>query len=106
MRSLVSLKHLPISSSVYSLSIPLRQKVSHSAAERTTVEPVVAAIELRNGTIGYGETLPRLYVTGESVASVLADIETTLNPALLEFHPATFGEACERAIDSGGAGGN
>lgn len=80
---------------IHPLSIPLRQKVSHAAAQRTMVDPVVVAVELRDGTIGYGETLPRIYVTGESVASTVADIQAMFIPALLEFHPATFGEALE-----------
>jgi len=84
---------------VYPLSIPLRRKVAHAAAVRAVAEPVVVAVELRDGTAGFGETLPRPYVTGETVESVVADIQDTLIPALLEFHPPTFADALE-AIES------
>lgn len=50
---------------LYPLAIPLRRKFSHAAAERHTADPLVAAVELANGIVGYGETLPRPYVTGD-----------------------------------------
>ncbi len=80
---------------VHPLSIPLRQKVTHAASAREAAEPVVVAVELRDGTVGYGETLPRTYVTGETVESVVQAIQSTFVPALLTFHPESFAEALE-----------
>ena len=58
----------------WSLAIPLRQKFAHAARERRCADPIVVQIELADGTCGYGETLPRDYVTGESRESVLEAI--------------------------------
>ncbi|MBI4719063.1 MAG: hypothetical protein HY763_14755 [Planctomycetes bacterium] len=80
---------------LYPLRIPLRQRVVHAAAERHVAEPVVVAVELGNGVTGYGETLPRPYVTGESVEGVLELGSGPLGAALLSFHPPSFPDALE-----------
>ena len=84
---------------IYPLIIPLRRKVTHAAAERGVADPVVVAVELSNGRIGYGETVPRPYVTGETVDSVVEALQDVLVPALLNFHPDSFPAALE-AIES------
>jgi len=48
----------------------------HAAARRKTAESVVVAMRYSDGYIGWGETLPRAYVTGETMETVPADIET------------------------------
>jgi L-alanine-DL-glutamate epimerase-like enolase superfamily enzyme len=80
---------------IYPLSIPMRRRFAHAAAARQTAEPVVVGVELRNGVMGYGETLPREYVTGETVASVLEDIAEQLLRGLERWRPASFAEAIE-----------
>ncbi len=91
---------LPVSRlTIWSLSIPMRRKFSHATAERGCAEPIVVAIELSDGTVGYGETHPRPYVTGESLASVLGAIRNDFVPRLVEIHPSSFGEAIEAAAD-------
>jgi muconate cycloisomerase len=84
---------------IYPLSIPLRRPVTHAAARRDMAEPIVVAIELIGGAIGFGETLPRPYVTGEDIDSALAAMQHELAPRLLEFRPASLPEAFE-AIDA------
>ena len=84
---------------IHTLAIPLRSTVSHAAAIRRIADPVVVAVELRSGVVGYGETLPRSYVTGETVGSVEGDIREQLVPRLLEMRPASFPEALE-SIDA------
>lgn len=81
---------------VYALSIPLRKPFEHAAQVRAAADPVVLEIELADGTVGYGETLPRPYVTGETVGGVVASIEDTFIEELLTFRPGTFPEALER----------
>ena len=51
---------------VYPLSLRMKRKVSHAASERVVAQPIVVAVELGNGMVGYGEALPRDYVTGEN----------------------------------------
>ncbi len=73
----------------------MRCGVSHAAAQRDVTDPVVVAIELVNGMVGYGETLPRPHVTQESVESVADAIRTIYLPFLLDYHPLSFPEALE-----------
>ncbi len=80
---------------VHQLSIPLRREVSHAASHRRVSEPIVVSIELNSGVVGYGETLPRPYVTGESNQSVARAIERIYCPLLLEAHPPSFPDALE-----------
>ncbi len=83
---------------VHTLAIPMRRSVEHAASQRDVAEPIVVAVELNSGVVGYGETLPRPYVTGETIDSVGEAIERLYGPALLDFHPACFPDALE-AID-------
>ncbi|MCL2701055.1 MAG: hypothetical protein FWE88_05110 [Phycisphaerae bacterium] len=55
----------------------------HAAASRQVAEAVVVRAEFDNGTQGWGECLPRPYVTGETLESVEADLERILWPAAL-----------------------
>ncbi len=73
----------------------MRASVRHAAAERAVSDPVIVEVELANGIRGFGETLARPYVTGETTDSVLAAIEQVFVPAVLSFHPQSFPEALE-----------
>ncbi len=84
---------------VHTLTIPMRHSVEHAASKRDVAEPVIVSVELNGGEVGYGETLPRPYVTGETVESVLRSIERVYGPALLDMHPECFPDALE-AIDA------
>lgn len=79
----------------HSLAIPMRHKVGHAAAQRVCSEPIVFSVELADGTIGFGETHPREYVSGESLADVKRSIREIFLPLLIDMHPANFGEAIE-----------
>lgn len=52
------------------LHIPFVVVVKHSTKTRSDVETILVEVELESGVIGYGESLPREYVTGESIESV------------------------------------
>jgi muconate cycloisomerase len=80
---------------VYPLLIPLRHRVSHAAAQRKVADPIVVEVELSDGTLGYGETVPRSYVTGESAGSVLEAIQGTFVPFITGFRAGTFPGALE-----------
>ncbi len=77
----------------YPLRIPLRSRVEHAAAQRAYADPVVVCIEFQNGVLGYGESVARPYVTGETADSVVEAIEQVFTPTLLDFHPTSFPEA-------------
>ena len=55
----------------YTIRVPLKRAFRHASAERTESENVVVACELADGTIGWGEGVPRSYVTGETPAGCL-----------------------------------
>jgi muconate cycloisomerase len=91
---------LPISGlTIWRLSIPMRAKFKHAAAERQCAEPLIVALELADRTIGYGETHPRPYVTGESPDDAIRAIREIFVPLLVETRPANFGEAIEAAAN-------
>ena len=52
------------------LHIPFVVVVKHSTKTRSDVETILVEVELESGIIGYGESLPRDYVTGETIQSV------------------------------------
>ncbi len=54
----------------------------HAAAARSLAESIVVRAELPDGTVGWGETLPREYVTGETLETVPRDVEHILWPAV------------------------
>jgi len=47
--------------------IPLRKSVRHASHARTDTESLVVRCRLDNGVVGWGEGLPREYVTGETI---------------------------------------
>src|SRR5262245_9008292 len=51
--------------------IPLRKPIKHASHSRTETDNVLVRCVLADGTIGHGEGVPREYVTGESIDSVL-----------------------------------
>jgi L-Ala-D/L-Glu epimerase len=77
----------------------LRRAFRHAAHTRDRADPLVVQIELGDRTLGHGETLPRSYVSGETVDSVVTAIRGPLLAELLAFRPGSFAEALER-IDS------
>lgn len=68
---------------VYSVRIPFKKKVTHASHSRTETESLVVRCQLQDGTVGWGEGLPRPYVTGENLAQALELLrETDLKTAL------------------------
>jgi len=51
------------------INIPFKQAFRHSSAERSRTESVWVAAYDDSGHVGYGESCPRPYVTGEDLAS-------------------------------------
>lgn len=51
--------------------VPLRRPFRHASATRDRSENLVVRCRLRDGTIGWGEGVPRTYVTGDSAESSL-----------------------------------
>jgi muconate cycloisomerase len=80
---------------IHRLNLPFRGKFSHATASRSAGDNVIVQLELGNGQLGYGETLARPYVTGETPDSVVESIQRVFLPILMEAKPEGFGEVIE-----------
>lgn len=49
--------------------IPLRRRMTHASHSRSETENLVVRCVLSDGSVGYGEGVPREYVTGETIAT-------------------------------------
>lgn len=73
---------------LFPLNLPFRIKFKHAAAERQSSCSIMLKCETASGSTGYGECLPREYVTGESQAHALNLLRENILPHLIgfEFH--------------------
>jgi len=86
---------------VYRTGIPMRS-FEHAAASRELSEAVVVRLELSDGRCGWGETLPRSYVTGETIDSVIEDLAEVFWPAIAG---RQVGPRLAMELPASGAGG-
>jgi muconate cycloisomerase len=61
---------------LYKVAVPLKRVIRHASFERSGSENLVVKVTLGDGTIGYGEGVPRSYVTGETIESTFTDLES------------------------------
>jgi L-Ala-D/L-Glu epimerase / N-acetyl-D-glutamate racemase len=54
------------------ISVPLKKEIKHASHSRIESENLVVRVELAGGQVGYGEGVPRPYVTGETIESTFA----------------------------------
>lgn len=64
--------------------VPLKKAIRHASHARTETDNVVVRCTLDDGTQGYGEGVPRDYVTGETVDSALRLLKESDLPSQLE----------------------
>src|SRR5262245_52727350 len=64
--------------------IPLRRVIRHASYVRTETDNVVVRCTLSDRTSGYGEGLPREYVTGETIDSALDLLKRSDLPSQFE----------------------
>src|SRR5262245_39166264 len=64
--------------------IPLRKAIQHASHTRTETDNLIVRCVLDDGTVGYGEGVPREYVTGETIDSAIALLKRSDLPAQLE----------------------
>jgi muconate cycloisomerase len=95
--------------------VALRRKVTHASHARTETDNVVVRCKLSDGSTGYGEGVPRDYVTGETVDSCLdllkrSDFSKQLDADCPDFvsavHLAARLELATPADDDRGIAGN
>ena len=68
---------------VLTARLPFRFSFGHALAARSDSTNVYVRLTLDDGTVGYGEGVPREYVTGETVESAVAALCERQVPALL-----------------------
>jgi L-Ala-D/L-Glu epimerase len=64
------------------IRIPFRREFSHAAKARSVGDALILSVQDERGTTGWGEIVPRPYVTGETVEEVLDAIAPPLAGAL------------------------
>jgi muconate cycloisomerase len=79
------------------IRIPLRRAIRHATHTRAETDNVLVRCVLEDGTTGYGEGVPRDYVTGETVDSALdllhrSDLAAQLEPCRDFGHAVSLAE--------------
>lgn len=86
----------------FRLDLPLRWSIGHATASRRLSENLFAAVELTDGTVGFGEGIPRPYVTGETVERCWEALDSFEAESLVGAWPSL--EAMEKALELLSAG--
>jgi L-Ala-D/L-Glu epimerase len=68
---------------LFAVDLPFRTAFRHAAAARTTSESLFLRVRLDSGAEGWGESLPRAYVSGERRPQAFALLRDAILPALL-----------------------
>jgi L-alanine-DL-glutamate epimerase-like enolase superfamily enzyme len=68
---------------LFAVDLPFKVEVRHAAAARTSSDSLFLRARLDNGAEGWGESLPRAYVSRESREQAFALLRDTILPALV-----------------------
>ncbi len=77
----------------YHVRIPLRKPVRHASHVRTDTESLLIRCRLDDGRVGWGEGLPREYVTGETIDTAWNMLQATDIRGQLAGHWASSSDA-------------
>ena len=80
---------------LFHVALPLKAKIRHASHERTESDSLVVRVVLDSGEVGYGEGVPRSYVTGETIDTAFVALEA-FDAARAVGKPADFGDAVQR----------
>jgi muconate cycloisomerase len=74
---------------IYRLRIPFHQTFSHALHNRDESDAIIVKVRGSDGRSGFGEGLPRAYVTGETSESMIARIRDVFAPRVFQekFYP-------------------
>ncbi|MBW2476047.1 MAG: hypothetical protein JRE63_01835 [Deltaproteobacteria bacterium] len=87
---------------LHALELPFRKPFKHAAMERWTSDSILLQCILSDGSIGYGECLPRDYVTGESRDGTYDLLALDLLPRLIGLEIPSWQELIEFLTDCNG----
>jgi L-alanine-DL-glutamate epimerase-like enolase superfamily enzyme len=79
---------------LFKVAVPLKKVVRHASFERSVSENLVVRVTLSDGVTGYGEGVPRSYVTGETLETAFAALESQ-DWARIIGRPSSFAEVVE-----------
>ena len=68
----------------WQVRIPLKKPIQHASHTRTETDNIVIRVTLDDGTEGFGEGVPREYVTGETIESALTLLKQSDLPPQLD----------------------
>src|SRR5450755_1641517 len=68
----------------WQVRVPLKKPIQHASHTRTETDNIVVRCTLDDGTVGYGEGVPRDYVTGETADSAIELLKSSDLPAQME----------------------
>jgi len=84
---------------VFTVRLPFRFSFGHALAERRSSTNIAVRLRLDDGTVGFGEGVPRAYVTGETPDTAIAAIESFHAPVLLGRALADAGDVADAAAE-------
>ena len=79
----------------FHIAVPLRKTIRHASHVRTESDNLIVRVTLSDGQVGYGEGVPRSYVTGETIETTFATLET-IDPAREIGSPGDYAEVVRR----------
>lgn len=91
---------------IYAVNIPFKMGFAHAAKHRSDSESIFVRVEIDKGSIGFGESLPRQYVSGENQTSVITELKDRLPETILGKSFNSFEEVvdlCDLLSDLKGA---
>jgi muconate cycloisomerase len=80
---------------LFHVAVPLRKSIRHASHERVTSDNLVVRVTLEDGQTGYGEGVPRDYVTGETIETAFAML-SRIDLARQMGRPRDYGEVIRR----------
>lgn len=83
---------------LYHVAVPLKKPIRHASHERTVSDNLIVRATLATGEVGYGEGVPREYVTGETIESSFAAL-ASCDIARRLGYPDSYREAADFLFD-------
>jgi len=83
---------------LYKYDEPLKLKFHSTQTLRTSAESIIVRLEFENGILGYGESAPRTYVTGEDCSTVPLAIQNCFS-SILFCHEINTIDDVEKVLD-------
>jgi muconate cycloisomerase len=74
---------------IHKVKLPFRFSFAHHLARRNYSENIVVQVKLSNGIEGFGEGIPRQYVTGENIDKSYQNLQEVMLPKIYDLQIST-----------------